>query len=80
MQNLMLKKTYREDITALKSNLNKRIETKRIASHIDVNVQPEELESMDIDGRDIDFDILNQQISQESEPAKERLFSFMVGK
>ena len=70
IQNLTLKKTYKEDISKIKSSIAKTIETKRIASNIEVSTPLEDFETLDFGGQDTNFDILSQQIKQDEQPAK----------
>ena len=67
---MTLKKTYKEDISKIKSSIAKTIETKRIASNIEVSTPLEDFETLDFGGQDTNFDILSQQIKQDEQPAK----------
>ena len=66
----MLKKTYDTDIQKIKSSIAKTVEEKRIASNINISTPNVELESMDFETRDINFEILSQQIEQDEQAAK----------
>ena len=54
----------------VKSNIAKTIEEKRIASNIEVNIPTSDLETMDFESQNVNFEILSQQIEQDETPAK----------